>query len=149
MIPNRANTPATTNINVTVDALSNRHAISSYVYGGAYPQDAPTITDSGLSVVRWGGNATSRYNWQLFTYNAANDYYFEDFNYSEIGDARFHQIHYRREERRQPSSNDDGHAALGRAKRREWKQRPLEFFRRQIWRAVRRRSLTTPMPATA
>jgi hypothetical protein len=40
-----------------------------------------------LSVVRWGGNATSRYNWQLFTYNAANDYYFEDFNYSEIGDA--------------------------------------------------------------
>ncbi len=82
-----ANSPATTNINVTVDALSNRHTISTYVYGGAYPQDAPTITDSGLSVVRWGGNATSRYNWQLFTYNAANDYYFEDFNYSEIGDA--------------------------------------------------------------
>jgi hypothetical protein len=67
--------------------LSNRHAISPYVYGGAYPQDASTITDSGLTVVRWGGNATSRYNWKLFTYNAANDWYFEDFNYSEIGDA--------------------------------------------------------------
>lgn len=80
-------TPATTNISVTVDALSNRHAISPYVYGGAYPQDSPTITDSGLSVVRWGGNSTSRYNWQLFTYNAANDYYFEDFNYSEIGEG--------------------------------------------------------------
>ncbi len=80
-------TPATTNINVAIDALSNRHTISSYVYGGAYPQDGPTITDSGLSVVRWGGNSTSRYNWKLFTYNAANDYYFEDFNYSEIGDA--------------------------------------------------------------
>jgi len=79
--------PGTTNINVTVDALSNRHPISSYVYGGAYPQDAPTITDSGLTVVRWGGNATSRYNWKLFTYNAANDYYYEDFNYTEIGDA--------------------------------------------------------------
>jgi hypothetical protein len=38
-------------------------------------------------VVRWGGNATSRYNWKLFTYNSANDYYYEDFNYSEIGDA--------------------------------------------------------------
>jgi len=85
--PRSADTPAATNINVTVDALSNRHAISTYVYGGAYPQDSPTITDSGLSVVRWGGNSTSRYNWQLFTYNAANDYYFEDFNYSEIGDA--------------------------------------------------------------
>jgi glycosyl hydrolase family 44 len=82
-----ADTPAATNINVTIDALSNRHTISSYVYGGAYPQDTPTITDSGLSVVRWGGNSTSRYNWQLFTYNAANDWYFEDFNYSEIGDA--------------------------------------------------------------
>ena len=82
-----AKSPGTVNINVTVDALSNRHTISSYVYGGAYPQDAATITDSGLSVVRWGGNATSRYNWKLFTYNAANDYYFEDFNYTEIGDG--------------------------------------------------------------
>ena len=82
-----AETPATTNINLTVDALSNRHTISSYVYGGAYPQDTPTITDSGLTVVRWGGNSTSRYNWKLFTYNAANDYFFEDFNYSEIGDT--------------------------------------------------------------
>src|ERR1700757_4034650 len=82
-----AASPATVNINVAVDALSNRHAISPYVYGGAYPQDAPTITDSGLTVVRWGGNATSRYNWKLFTYNAANDWYYEDFNYTEIGDA--------------------------------------------------------------
>ena len=82
-----ADTPATTNVNVAVDVLNNRHAISPYVYGGAYPQDAPTITDSGLSVIRWGGNSTSRYNWKLFTYNAANDYYFEDFNNSEIGDA--------------------------------------------------------------
>src|SRR3974390_2757416 len=79
--------PATVNISVAVDALSNRHPISPYVYGGAYPQDAPTITDSGLTVVRWGGNATSRYNWKLFTYNAANDWYYEDFNYTEIGDA--------------------------------------------------------------
>jgi len=80
-------TPATTSVTVTVDTLSNRHSISPYVYGGAYPKDAPTITDSGLSVVRWGGNSTSRYNWKLFTYNAANDWYFEDFAYSEIGDA--------------------------------------------------------------
>jgi hypothetical protein len=76
-----------TSVNVAVDVLSNRHTISPYVYGGAYPQDAPTITDSGLTVVRWGGNATSRYNWKLFTDNAANDYFFEDFNYTEIGDG--------------------------------------------------------------
>ena len=76
---------AATTINVTVDVLANRHAISSYVYGGAYPKDAATVTDSGLSVVRWGGNATSTYNWQLHTYNADNDYYFEDFNANGFG----------------------------------------------------------------
>src|SRR5271169_2092293 len=82
-----AQKPPTTNIAVTVDVLTNRHPISSYVYGGAYPQNASTITDSGMSVVRWGGNATSRYNWKLHTYNAANDWYFEDFGYTEIGDS--------------------------------------------------------------
>ena len=79
--------PGTTNVSVTLDALTNRHPISSYVYGGAYPQNASTITDSGMTTVRWGGNATSRYNWKLYTYNAANDWYFEDFNYTEIGDS--------------------------------------------------------------
>ena len=79
--------PATTNVTVTVDVNSNRHVISPYVYGGAYPKDAATITDSGLSLVRWGGNSTSRYNWKLHTNNAANDWYYEDFGYSEIGDA--------------------------------------------------------------
>jgi hypothetical protein len=72
---------------VSVDVLANRHVLSSYVYGGAYPQDAPTITDSGMTVVRWGGDATSRYNWQEGTYNAANDWYFGDYGYTEIGDS--------------------------------------------------------------
>ena len=67
------NQPATS-VNVTVDVLLDRHAISPYVYGGSYPKDAPTISDSGLTVVRWGGNATSRYNWKTFTYNAAADW---------------------------------------------------------------------------
>ena len=74
-------------VHVTVDVLTDRHPISPYVYGGSYPQNAATITDSGLSVVRWGGNATSTYNWQTQTDNADNDWYFEDFNYTEIGDS--------------------------------------------------------------
>jgi hypothetical protein len=78
---------ATKTVHITIDALTNRHVISPYVYGGAYPQDAPTITDSGLSVVRWGGDATSRYNWQAGTYNAGNDWYFGDYGYTEIGDS--------------------------------------------------------------
>jgi len=62
LLINQSNSaPATTNVNVTIDALTNRHSISSYVYGGAYPKDASTISDGRLTVVRWGGNATSRY----------------------------------------------------------------------------------------
>lgn len=85
-----AATPASSSsasVHVTVDVLTDRHPISPYVYGGAYPTNAATITDSGLSVVRWGGNATSTYNWQTQTNNADNDYFFEDFGYTEIGDS--------------------------------------------------------------
>ncbi|HUB29246.1 MAG TPA: glycoside hydrolase family 44 protein [Terracidiphilus sp.] len=64
---------------VTINVLADRHTISPYIYGGSYPQDAAHVTDSGTTLVRWGGNATSTYNWQLQSYNAGNDYYFEDF----------------------------------------------------------------------
>jgi len=74
-------------INVTIDVLANRHPISPYVYGAAYPQSASTVTDLGISVVRWGGNATSTYNWKLGTYNADNDWYFEDFAISGFNDG--------------------------------------------------------------
>ena len=70
-----------------MDVLTNRHPISPYIYGGSYPKDAATIADSGLSVVRWGGNATSTYNWQLHTYNADNDYFFEDFDTTALNTA--------------------------------------------------------------
>jgi fibronectin type 3 domain-containing protein len=78
--------PATA-VSVSVDVLSNRHPISSYIYGGSYPQDAAHVTDSGMTVVRWGGNATSRYNWQTQTSNSANDWYFSDYTYTGIGDS--------------------------------------------------------------
>lgn len=74
-------------VHITIDGLRNRHSISPYVYGGAYPQDAATVSDSGLSVVRWGGDATSTYNWQLQTYNSANDYYFEDYDAEGFGNG--------------------------------------------------------------
>ena len=77
----------TTSVTVSIDTLSNRHPISPLVYGGAYPKDAATITDSGLTVVRWGGDATSRYNWKTYTYNAGNDWYFSDYLIGEIGDT--------------------------------------------------------------
>jgi len=77
---------STTNIAVTLDWLANAHPIGQAVYGGAFPKDASTISDSlQNSFVRWGGNATSTYNWQLGTYNADNDYFFEDFGFCGLG----------------------------------------------------------------
>jgi len=79
--------PGATTVQVNLDVLSNRHPISPYVYGGAYPTNAATITDSGMTEVRWGGNSTSRYNWTAGTINTAADWYFEDYGYTEIGDS--------------------------------------------------------------
>ena len=82
-------TPAasSTSVHVSVDVLTNRHPISPYVYGGAFPKDAATITDSNLTTVRWGGNGASTYNWQLGTTNADNDYYFEDFAFGALNNS--------------------------------------------------------------
>jgi hypothetical protein len=76
-----------TGAQVTIDVLANRHTISPFVYGGAFPESATAIGDSGTTVVRWGGNAASTYNWQLHTYNADNDYFFEDFDFFGLGNG--------------------------------------------------------------
>jgi len=70
---------ASTAVTVNINTLANRHTISPYVYGGNISSTS-TVLDSGTTLGRWGGNATSTYNWQLHTYNADADYYFEDFN---------------------------------------------------------------------
>ena len=69
-------TPPSATIHLTVNALQDRHLISPYVYGVNFPPDTNYIQDTGTTLVRWGGNATSRYNWQNFDTNAANDFYF-------------------------------------------------------------------------
>lgn len=80
-------TAASTAVHVSVDVLTNRHSISPYVYGGNGSKDAAHITDSGITLVRWGGNASSTYNWQLHTYNADNDYFFEDFGFGMLNNS--------------------------------------------------------------
>jgi hypothetical protein len=41
-----------------------------------FPPDTNYISDSGATFVRWGGNASTRYNWKNFDTNAAADWYF-------------------------------------------------------------------------
>ena len=72
-------------VHVTVDVLANRHVISPYVYGVNFPSNTAYVTDSGATFVRWGGNASTRYNWLNFATNAAADWYFQN---RPMGNAR-------------------------------------------------------------
>ncbi|MGA3136468.1 MAG: glycoside hydrolase family 44 protein [Terracidiphilus sp.] len=75
-----------TAVTVNIDVLANRHSISQFVYGGnTWAPSASTIADSGTTLLRWGGNDASNYNWQLQTRNSAADWYFED--YGGAGDS--------------------------------------------------------------
>jgi len=73
-----AQNPAVT---IRVDANSSRHLISPNIYGVAYA-DTTILKDLNCPLNRYGGNNSSRYNWQLNADNRGNDWYFES-----IGDS--------------------------------------------------------------
>jgi hypothetical protein len=64
-------------IAVTVDFNAVGRPISPLIFGVSFGDPAQNAA-IGYPVVRWGGNATTRYNWQANFYNTANDYYFEN-----------------------------------------------------------------------
>jgi hypothetical protein len=65
---------------LSVDAGNQTHAISPYIYGmNAYLLDTTTASNANITVTRWGGDDTSRYNYQTNVVNSADDYYFENF----------------------------------------------------------------------
>jgi hypothetical protein len=63
-------------VNIAVDANSNRHPISADIYGVALASTAQ-LSDLNATLNRSGGNAASRYNWQLNASNRGFDWYFE------------------------------------------------------------------------
>ncbi|GHJ26065.1 endoglucanase [Streptomyces hygroscopicus subsp. sporocinereus] len=65
---------------LTVDATTGRHAIDPHIYGINFA-DESLARELRLPVRRWGGNATTRYNYQLDAYNAGADWYFENLFY--------------------------------------------------------------------
>jgi len=71
--------PGSTGVAVNINTLANRHLISPYIYG-INSTTKSDITNLSPSLVRFGGNEASDYNWKLFTYNAGGDWFFEDFS---------------------------------------------------------------------
>jgi len=66
---------------IVVDALRNRHPISPFIYGTAFASSTQ-LADLNSPLNRSGGNAETRYNWQINAHNRAADFYFES-----IGDS--------------------------------------------------------------
>ncbi len=75
-IPVLAQNPATS---VAVDANANRHPINPNIYGIAYG-DSTDMLRLNAPLNRWGGNATTRYNWQIDAHSAGADWYFETYS---------------------------------------------------------------------
>ncbi|HEY2844423.1 MAG TPA: glycoside hydrolase family 44 protein, partial [Bryobacteraceae bacterium] len=67
--------------NLTVDVNANRRAINPNVYGLAFASTTQ-LQDLNVPLNRYGGNNTSRYNWQINGDNRGQDWYFES-----IGDT--------------------------------------------------------------
>ncbi|MGB6973224.1 MAG: glycoside hydrolase family 44 protein [Terracidiphilus sp.] len=64
---------------LTVDAGTITHAIDPLIYGmNAFQLAATSAKDANITIDRWGGDATSRYNYLLDDTNSASDYYFEN-----------------------------------------------------------------------
>lgn len=62
---------------LVVNVLQNRHPISPLVYGmNDNPYDLNLAKEIGLPATRWGGDATTRYNWKVDATNAGADWYF-------------------------------------------------------------------------
>ena len=69
--------PPETGPALSIDAASDQHAISPYIYGMNYAGET-IAADLRLPVRRWGGNAVTRYNWQNGFTNTGSDWYYEN-----------------------------------------------------------------------
>jgi hypothetical protein len=64
-------------LTLAVDGSSEQGAISPYIYGMNFAEEA-IAQELALPINRWGGNATTRYNWEHDTSNRAKDWFFEN-----------------------------------------------------------------------
>lgn len=62
---------------LSVDAASGRHPIDPLIYGiTSYNLDSSFADEIKIPNVRWGGDSTSRYNWEMDSSNSGFDWYF-------------------------------------------------------------------------
>ena len=68
---------ATSSLALAVDVAADRHPISPDIYGmNMYDLEPAFVKELHVPVTRWGGDATSRYNWLVDSSNAGDDWFF-------------------------------------------------------------------------
>src|SRR5262245_47113471 len=72
-----ADQPAAAGPALSVNAASGQHTISPHIYGMNFAKQT-LAEELRLPVNRWGGNSTTRYNWQIDVHNTGSDYYYEN-----------------------------------------------------------------------
>ncbi|MEO8669929.1 MAG: glycoside hydrolase family 44 protein [Tahibacter sp.] len=74
------------NQSVNVNLSGSRHSVSPLIYGVSYGSTS-TLANVHYPVRRWGGNSTTRYNWQVDVHSTAGDYYWQNIPDSPSGTA--------------------------------------------------------------
>ncbi|MFP5213923.1 MAG: glycoside hydrolase family 44 protein, partial [Acidobacteriota bacterium] len=62
---------------LNVNVAASRHPINPNIYGMSFAEES-LAAELKLPLRRWGGNSTTRYNWQNDTENHASDWFFEN-----------------------------------------------------------------------
>jgi hypothetical protein len=75
--------PIHSTLQLSINPAAARHTISPLIYGintfGMNDTDFAALSQAiKPTVVRWGGNTTTRYNWENDFYNTGSDYYYEN-----------------------------------------------------------------------
>jgi len=79
--------PAPAGFSVQIDTQRAVHAISPMIYGLS-SASGETYTALQPGLVSWGGNPSTRYNWQIgHAWNAGQDYYYQNTNYGYQGNS--------------------------------------------------------------
>ena len=74
-------------LSATLDVAGQRKPISPDIYG-LTGVSAEVAADLGVTLLRWGGNPTTRYNWKLGNaFSAGRDYNFANGNYGSTSSA--------------------------------------------------------------
>lgn len=58
---------------VQIDLQADRHSVNPLIFGVS---GDPDLSHLAYPLVRWGGNSTTRYNWQADVHNTASDWFF-------------------------------------------------------------------------